>query len=149
MNQATSYASETLREVVSNFQESGDGSKNSTFFFIFFKRPFWWTVFKNNIQKFQRVFYLSNKYESSKSAKTYLISTISTGLSVYFHNARTRQRKIIVDSFFHKLFVIPWKSFPTIFHLQLNFLSFITTRVKYTMFCIPFVRWILPYFRRP
>ena len=55
---------------------------------------------------------------------------------MHFHNARTRQRKIILDSFCYKLFFIPWNSFPTIFHLQLNFLSFITTRVKYTMFCI-------------
>ena len=46
-----------LREVVSNFQESGDRSKNSIFF-ICSKRPFRWTVFKNNIQKFQRVFIL-------------------------------------------------------------------------------------------
>ena len=30
-----------LREVVSNFQESGDKSKNSTFFFNCSKRPFW------------------------------------------------------------------------------------------------------------
>ena len=51
--------------------------------------------------------------------------------------------------FFHKLFFIPWNSFPTIFHLQLNFLWFVTTRVKYSIFCIRFVRWILPYFRRP
>ena len=44
-----------LREVVNNFRESGDRSKNSNFFFIPSKRPFWWIVFKNNIQKFQRV----------------------------------------------------------------------------------------------
>ena len=46
----------TLREIVSNFQESGD---RSNFFFFCSKRPFWWTVFKNNIQKFQRVFILA------------------------------------------------------------------------------------------
>ena len=66
---------------------------------------------------------------------------------MHFHNARTRQRKIFVDSFSHKLFFIPCNSFSTIFHLQLNFLSFITTRVKYTMFCIPFVRCIFAIFQ--
>ena len=46
-----------LREVVSNFQESGDRKFN--FFFICSKRPLFWTVFKNDIQKFQRVFILA------------------------------------------------------------------------------------------
>ena len=55
-------------------------------------------------------------------------------------SAFSRQRKINLDSFFHKLVLIPWSSFATIFHLQLNFLSFVTTRVKYTIFSIPFVR---------
>ena len=32
---------ELLREVVSNFQESGDRSKNSTLFLFAPKRPFW------------------------------------------------------------------------------------------------------------
>ena len=48
-----------LREVVNNFQESGDRSKNSTIFFICSKRPLYWTVFKNNIPKLQRVFILA------------------------------------------------------------------------------------------
>ena len=46
------------REVVSNFRESGDRSKNSTFFFYFLKKTIWWIVFKNNIQKYQWVFIL-------------------------------------------------------------------------------------------
>ena len=139
-----------LREVVSNFQESGDRSKKFNFFFIGSKRPFWWTVFKKNIQKFQRVSILAKKKGKFEIGQNVLICIISIGLSVHFHNVRTRQRKIILDSLFHKLFFIPLNSYLTILHLQLNFLSFVTTtRVKYTMFCIPFVRWILPYFRRP
>ena len=138
----------SLREVVSNFRESGDRSKKSTFFLFAPKDPFG-ESFSKIILKSSSEFLFWKKYESSKSAKTYLICIISIGLSVHFHNARTRQRKIILDSFFHKLFFIPWSSFATIFHLQLNFLSFVTTRVKYTIFSIPFVRWILLYFRRP
>ena len=54
-----------LREVVRNFRESGDRSKNSISFFYLlqktlsvYKDPFF---FKNNIQKFQRVFILEKK----------------------------------------------------------------------------------------
>ena len=128
-----------LREVVSNFQESGDRSKNVTFFLFAPNDPLV-NCFQKQYSKVPASFYFGKKFESSKSAKTYLICVISIGLSVHFHNARTRQRKIILDSFFYKLFFIPWNSFPTIFNLQLNFLSFVTTCVKYTIFCIPFVR---------
>ena len=61
-------------------------------------------------------------------------------VSVHFYNTRTTTTKNYLAFTFHKLFFIPWNSFPTIFHLKLNFLSFVTTRVKYTIFCIPFVR---------
>ena len=44
-----------LREVVSNFQESGDRSKNSTSFLLAPKDPFGELFSKKNIQKFQRV----------------------------------------------------------------------------------------------
>ena len=118
-------------------------------FFYLLQKTLLVNCFQKQYSKVPASFYFGKKYESSKSAKTYLICIISIGLSVHFHNARTRQRKIILDSFFHKLFFIPWSSFATIFHLQLNFLSFVTTRVKYTIFSIPFVRWILLYFRRP
>ena len=43
------------------------------------------------------------------------------------------------------MFFIPWSIFATIFYLQQIFLSFVTTRVKFTIFATPFVRWILPY----
>ena len=104
----------TLREIVSNFQESGDRSKTSTFFFA--PRPFWWTLFKNNIQKFQQVFILAKirKFEIGQNLPNLHISIMP---SVHFHNARSRQQKIVLDSFFHKLFFIPWNSFPTILHL--------------------------------
>ena len=124
---------------ISNFRESGDRSKNSTFFLFAPKDPFG-ESFSKTILKSASEFLFWKKYESSKSAKTYLICIISIGLSVHFHNARTRQRKIVLDSFFHKLFFIPRSSFATIFHLQADFLSFVTTRVKYTIFSIPFVR---------
>ena len=106
-------------------------------------------LFSKIIFKSSSEFLFWQKIRKFEIGQTYLICIISIGLSVHFHNARTRQRKIILDSFFHKLFFIPWSSFATIFHLQLNFLSFVTTRVKYTIFSTPFVRWILPYFRRP
>ena len=66
-----------------------------------------------------------------------------------FSQRSYKTTKITLNSFFHELFIIPWSSFKTISHLQLNFLSFATTRVKYTVATIPFVRWILPCFRRP
>ena len=73
-----------LREVVSNFQESGDRSKIQLFSYLLQK-----TLLVNCFQKlYSKVpasFYFSKKYESSKSAKTYLICIISTGLSVYLH----------------------------------------------------------------
>ena len=83
------------------------------------------TLLVNCFQKWHSRFpaslYFGKKYESLKSAKTYIIRIISIGLPVHFHNAPTSQRKIILDSFFHKLFLIPWSSFLTIFHLQMNF----------------------------
>ena len=83
------------------------------------------TLLVNCFQKWHSIvsasLYFGKKCESSKSPKTYLICIISIGLPVHFHNAPTSQRKIILDSFFHKLFFIPWSSFLTIFHLQMNF----------------------------
>ena len=46
-----------LRAVVSNFQESGDGSENSNFFLFAQKDPFDEVFSKSNIQKFQRIFW--------------------------------------------------------------------------------------------
>ena len=127
------------REVVSNFQEFGDRSKSSTFFYLL-QKTLLVNCFQKQYSKVPASFYFGKIYESSKSAKTYLICITSVGLSMHFHNARTGQRKIILDSFFHELFFILWNSFQTIFNLQLNFLSFVTIRVKYTIFCFPFVR---------
>ena len=130
--------STVLREVVSNFRESGDRSKNSTFFSFAQKDPFG-ESFSKIILKSSSEFLFWKKIRKFEIGQNVLICIISIGLSVHFHNARTRQRKIILDSFFHKFFFIPWSSFATIFHLQLNFLSFVTTRVKYPIFSIPFV----------
>ena len=57
-----------------------------------------------------------------------------------FSQRSYKTTKITLNSFFHELFFIPWSSFTTIIHLQLNFLSFVTTRVQYTVVTIPFVR---------
>ena len=93
----------TLREIVSNFQESGDRSKTSTFFFCSK------TLLVN-------CFILAKirKFEIGQNLPNLHISIMP---SVHFHNARSRQQKIVLDSFFHKLFFIPWNSFPTILHL--------------------------------
>ena len=76
-----------LREVVSNFRESGDRSKNSTFF-LFAPKDRLGESFSKIIFKVPASFYFGKKYESSKSAKTYLICIISIGLSAHFHNAQ-------------------------------------------------------------
>ena len=52
------HSRQGLRKVVSNFQESGDRNKNPTFFLFAPKDPFG-ELFKNNIQKLQRVFILA------------------------------------------------------------------------------------------
>ena len=92
-----------------------------SFFFCLLRKTLLVNCFPKWHSKVPASLYFGKKYESSKSAKTYLICIISIGLSVHFHNAPTSQRKIILDSFFHKSFFIPWRSFLTIFHLQLNF----------------------------
>ena len=90
-------------------------------FFNFLQKTLLVNCFQKWHSRVPASLYFGKKYESLKSAKTYLICIISIGLPVHFHNAPTRQRKIILDSFFHKLFFIPWSSFLTIFHLQMNF----------------------------
>ena len=143
-NKNISYQLLGIKRGCQQFSRIRRQKQKFNFFFICSKRPYRCikTLFFSKLifQKFQRVFILEKKHESSKSAKRNLVCIISIWLSEHFHNARTRQQKIILDSFFHKLFFIPWSSFETIFHLQLNFLSFVTTRVKYTIFSIPFVR---------
>ena len=90
-------------------------------FFNFLQKTLLVNCFQKWHSRVPASLYFGKKCESSKSAKTYPISIISVGLPVHFHNAPTSQLKIILDSFFHKLFFIPWSSFLTIFHLQLNF----------------------------
>ena len=90
-------------------------------FFNFLQKTLLVNCFQKWHSRVPASLYFGKKYESLKSAKTYLICITSIGLPVHFHNAPTRQRKIILDSFFHKLFFIPWSSFLTIFHLQMNF----------------------------
>ena len=80
----------TLREIVSNFQESGDRSKTSTFFFC--SKPFWWTV----------LFW--PKYESSKSAKTYLICIFLSCLQCIFTTLVQDNKKLSWIHFFISCF---------------------------------------------
>ena len=57
---------------------------------------------------------------------------------MHFHNARTRQRKIILDLFFDKLFFIPWSSFATIFLLstELSFVCNHPHKVHYLFYSV-------------
>ena len=113
-----------LREVVSNFQESGDRSKNLTFF-LFAPKTLMVNCFQKYYSKVPASFYFGKKYESSKSAKTYLICIISIWLLVHFHNARTRQRKFILHSFF--LYVV--------FHPLEQLCNYILSPTKLSFVC--------------
>ena len=128
-----------LREVVSNFRESGNRSKNSTFFLFAPKDPFG--------ELFSKIIFKS----SSEFLFWEKIRKFEIGLNVpnlhHFYRAFSafsqrsyKTKKNYLEFIFHKLFFIPRSSFATIFHLQVDFLSFVTTRVKYTIFSIPFVR---------
>ena len=88
------------------FENPATEAKIQPFFLFSQKDPFG-ESFSKIIFKSSSEFLFWKKIRNSKSAKTYLICIISIGLLVHFHNARTRQRKIILDSFFHKLFFIP------------------------------------------
>ena len=57
-------------------------------FFLFAPKDPLDELFSKIKSKVPASFYFGKKYESSKSAETYLICIISIGLSVHFHNAR-------------------------------------------------------------
>ena len=137
-----------LREVVNNFQESGDKSKNATFFLLAPKDPYGELFSKIIFKSFSEFLFWQKirKFEIGQNVPN--LHNFYRAFSAFLqHSYKTTENYLVF--IFHTLFFIPWNSFPTIFHLQLNFLSFVTTRVKYTIFSIPFVRWILLYFRRP
>ena len=129
-----------LREVVSNFQESGDRSKNLTFFYLLQK-----TLMVNCFQKI--LFKSSSEFLFWQKIRKFEIGQNVPNLhnfylafSAFSQRSYKTTKIYLAFIFFYMLFFIPWSSFATIFYLQLNFLSFVTTRVKYTIFATPFVR---------
>ena len=110
------------------------------FFFLFALKYSFSELFSKIIFKSSSKFLfwqIIRRFEIGKNVPT-LHNFYRVSVSFLQHSYKTRKNYLAFT--FHKLFFIPWNSFPTIFHLKLNFLSFVTTRVKYTIFCIPFVR---------
>ena len=119
------YMSE-LREVVSNFQESGDRSKNLTFFLFAPKDPYGELFSKISFKSSSEFLFWQKirKFEIGQNVPN--LHNFYLALSA-FSQRSYKTTKIYLTFIFYKLFFIPWSSFATIFYLQLNSRSFVTT----------------------
>ena len=100
-----SNSSQILRAIASNWYGESHGSSENSDSFIASKRPFWWTIFRNILSKFQRVhiFVKSGKIRNTAQSTRIRMADGSYPKIVHFQHGSTERRELARISYSHSL----------------------------------------------